>query len=529
MQPDDIEQRKAFLAAIIDSSEDAIISKDLNSTIISWNKSAERIFGYTADEAVGRPVYLIIPPDRHQEEGMIISRLARGERVEHFETIRQRKDGKLIHISLTVSPIRNEQGKVVGASKIARDISKQKQDEELIRQYAHRLEQVNYVGKRIAAQLDVPQILQEVTDATTRLCGAAFGAFFYNQVDDKGESYQLFSLSGAPREAFEKMGMPRNTALFRTTFHGERIVRSDDIRRDPLYGKNNPHSGMPEGHLPVVSYLAVPVVRSTGEVIGGLFFGHPEPSKFLYEHEQVISAIASQAAIALDNAKLYEEVRVLNAKKDDFIGFASHELKTPLTTISGYVQLAKQLPSVPPEILDKIGRQLRRLEDMISDLLDVSKIQAGKLDLSFNMAVLQNLIRDCIDTMEMTTHRLDLLLPEEPLVVRADTVKLIRVLTNLLSNAVKFSPAGSLISIKAEPSGEHIKLSVRDEGPGIAAAHTDAIFNRFYRVPGESKPGSGLGLYIARQIIESHKGRIWAESHPGAGAMFVVELPFVKA
>jgi PAS domain S-box-containing protein len=528
MQPDDMEQRKAFLAAIIDTSEDAIISKDLSSTIISWNKSAERIFGYSAEEAVGRSIYMIIPPDRYQEEGMIISRLSRGERIEHFETIRQRKDGRLIHISLTVSPIRDENGKVVGASKIARDISRQKHDEELIRQYALRLEQINYVGKRIAAQLDVPQILQEVTDATTRLCGAAFGAFFYNQVNEKGESYQLFSLSGAPREAFEKLGMPRNTPLFRTTFHGERNVRSDDIRKDPLYGKNNPHSGMPAGHLPVVSYLAVPVLRSNGEVIGGLFFGHPEVARFTYEHEQVVSAIASLAAIALDNAKLYEEVRELNAKKDDFIGFASHELKTPLTTISGYVQLAKQLPSVSPDILDKIGRQLRRLEDMISDLLDISKIQAGKLELNFTVARLQDMVREGIDTAGTSRHRLEVMLPEEPLQVRADAVKLTRVIINLLSNAVKFSPAGSLIKVKAVSADDKITLTINDEGPGIDAAYLESIFNRFYRVPGESKPGSGLGLYIARQIVESHNGRIWAESEPGEGATFVMEMPVVK-
>src|SRR6185437_136216 len=298
------ENKQARLAAIIESSDDAIISKTLEGIITSWNQSAEKLFGYKEHEAIGRHITMLIPPDQHSEEDVIINKIRKSEKIDHFETIRVTKEGKKIPISLTVSPIRNSKGAVIGASKIVRDISKQKKAENDLQRYAESLEILNSIGQAISAELNVEGILQKVTDATTKISGAAFGAFFYNLVEDTGESYTLYTLSGAPREAFEKFGMPRNTEVFAMTFHGKGIVRSDDITKDPRYGHNPPHYGMPKGHLPVTSYLAVPVISKSGAVIGGLFYGHPEPAKFTAEHEQIVAAIAVQAAVALDNAKL---------------------------------------------------------------------------------------------------------------------------------------------------------------------------------------------------------------------------------
>jgi PAS domain S-box-containing protein len=167
------------------------------------------------------------------------------------------------------------------------------------------LELLNSVGTAVAAELDLERAVQVVTDAATRLSGATFGAFFYNVIDEKGESYTLYTLSGAPREAFSRFPMPRNTAVFGPTFKGEGIVRSDDIRKDPRFGKNAPYYGHPEGHLPVASYLAAPVISRTGEVLGGLFFGHPEVGVFDARAERIVAAIAVQGAIAIDKARLY--------------------------------------------------------------------------------------------------------------------------------------------------------------------------------------------------------------------------------
>ena len=194
-------------------------------------------------------------------------------------------------------------------------------------QESHKLRTLIKVGAAVAAELDLEKAVQLVTDAATELTGAGLGAFFYNVLNDKGESYMLYTLSGVPREAFSKFPMPRNTAVFGPTFAGEGVVRSDDIMKDPRYGKSAPHYGQPKGHLPVHSYLAVPVISRSGEVIGGLFFGHPETGKFTAEHEEIVVGIAAQAAIAIDNARLYRAAQeeIEHRKKVEAILRSSEE------------------------------------------------------------------------------------------------------------------------------------------------------------------------------------------------------------
>lgn len=367
------------LAAIVESSDDAIISKQLDGTITSWNSAAERLFGYAADEIIGRSILTLIPEDRHGEETEIISRLRRGERLEHFETVRRHKSGRDLHISLTVSPIKRGDGEIVGASKIARDITAKKEADALLRTQAERLETLNRVSQIISQDLDLDRIVQAVTDEATTVSGAHFGAFFYNKIDSSGESYTLYALSGAPREAFEKFEMPRNTAIFAPTFAGESIVRSGDIRKDPRYGRNPPHNGMPVGHLPVVSYLAVPVVSVSGTVIGGLFFGHDEPDRFGPETETLISAIAGQAAVAIDNARLHEAAQAEIGRRKEaqdarelLLHEIKHRVKNTLATIQA---LASQTLKAAPE--DEKSAFIARLHALSAahDLLTTSDWQ----------------------------------------------------------------------------------------------------------------------------------------------------------
>lgn len=530
MSIEERERHDAMLAAIIDSSDDAIISKDLNGVITSWNKSAERIFGYTASEAIGQHISLLIPRERLEEETMILHNLRQGRRIEHFETVRQGKMGNKIHISLTVSPIKNVAGETIGASKIARDITRQKESQQTVKDYADNLELINTIGKTIVSELDAENILQIVTDACTKISGAAFGAFFYNKIDAAGQAYMLVKLSGAPMSAFEKFGMPRNTAVFEKTFSGQGIFRSDNITKDPRYGKNAPHKGMPAGHLPVISYLAVPVISKSGVVVGGLFFGHPEEGIFKAEHENLVAAIAIQAAIALDNAKLYEEIKLLNLQKDEFIAFASHELKTPLTTAMGYVQLLQHEPDMSPEYISKIGKQMNRLSAIIADLLDISKIQAGRLDLHIKESSLVKLINNSIESLGQAgtlKHTIECELPSEDIIVNIDRQKMEQVLINLLTNAIKYSPGKEKVLLSAAQVGDEVHITVRDFGQGIPAEHMEQIFKRFYRVisSGNNVEGLGLGLYISQGIIEAHSGKIWAESKDGEGAVFHVRFP----
>jgi PAS domain S-box-containing protein len=526
------ETKQAMLASIIESSEDAIVSKTLNGTITSWNISAEKMFGYNEQEMVGNSIRQIIPKTRWQEEDVILGKIRSGEKVEHYETYRLTKNGIEIPVSLTISPIRNSKGQVIGASKIARNISRQKAAEESLQHYASNLETLNTVGKLVSEHLDVEEILQQVTDVTTKVTGAAFGAFFYNKLDEHGESYTLYTLSGAPKEAFEKFGMPRNTAVFHPTFSGECIVRADDITKDPRYGKNPPHYGRPQGHLPVVSYLAVPVISKSGTVIGGLFYGHPEAGKFTEYHERLVESVATQTAIALENAKLYEEIQRLNAKKDEFIGLASHELKTPITSLSGYLQIInRRLPAddANKAFIEKALSQINKLTSLIADLLDISKIETGQLPFTFTVFDLLQLVHEVIDAMQYSTktHRLVLDTNLDELLVTADRQRIEQVIINLFSNAIKYSPGTDLVNISVSAADNKALVSVQDFGLGITPEQQERIFTRFYRVEdlAASISGLGIGLFISKEIINRHNGRIWVESKHGKGSVFFFEIP----
>lgn len=300
------DELRAHLAAIVESSDDAIVSETLDGVITSWNAAAARLFGYTHDEMIGEPVGRIIPPDLEDEEHGLLDRIRRGDRIAHYETVRVNKGGQRIPVSLSMSPVRHREGQIVAAAKILRDITAQKRTEQALRDEAKALETLYRVGQAVAGELDLERLVQIVTDAATELSGASFGAFFYNLKDEKGESYTLYTLSGVPRASFERFPLPRNTALFGPTFRGEGVVRIDDVLQDPRFGKNPPYHGMPPGHLPARSYLAVPVTSRSGQVMGGLFFGHPEPAVFGERAERLVRGIAAQAAIGIDNARLYQ-------------------------------------------------------------------------------------------------------------------------------------------------------------------------------------------------------------------------------
>jgi PAS domain S-box-containing protein len=206
-------------------------------------------------------------------------------------------------------PVLGPDGAVAEWVGVHTDVTEQRAAEEALREETRALETLNRAGASLAAELDLERIVQTVTDAGVELTGASFGAFFYNVLNEAGESFMLYTLSGAARSAFDGFGMPRATAIFQPTFKGEGVIRSDDILADPRYGRNAPHRGMPEGHLPVRSYLAVPVASRSGEAIGGLFFGHPEPARFADRHERLMIGLAAQAAIAIDNARLFQQVQ----------------------------------------------------------------------------------------------------------------------------------------------------------------------------------------------------------------------------
>jgi signal transduction histidine kinase/ActR/RegA family two-component response regulator len=382
-----------------------------------------------------------------------------------------------------------------------------------------------------------------VTDAATRLCRAKFGAFFYNVVDRAGESYQLFTLSGAPREAFEKFGMPRNTPIFQPTFHGEGLVRSDDITTDARYGTMAPHHGMPKGHLPVRSYLAAPVVSRSGEVLGGLFFGHPEAGVFTARDERLVAGIAAQAAISIDNARLYEQERAartnaerMSELKDEFLATLSHELRTPLSAIFGWTQVIARRRMEPQELrnaIEVIERNARVQTRLIEDLLDMSRIASGQVRLDVQDVDPASVVEAALETVRPAAEakgiRLEKLLDPKAGPIPGDPGRLQQVFWNLLSNAIKFTSKGGKVQVILERVNSHVELSVADTGIGIGADFLPFVFDRFRQADASSTRrhgGLGLGLAIAKHLVELHGGSLRATSAgTGSGATFTVVLP----
>ncbi len=293
-----------LLAAIVESSEDAIASKNLQGIITSWNSGAQNLFGYTRDEAIGQPVTMLIPADRIDEEPIILQRIRRGERIEHYETIRQRKDGSRVDISLTVSPIKDENGTIVGASKIARDITKRKQAETELQKRTRVLEIVNRTGAMLAAELSTERLLQTVTDAARQVTGAKFGLFIAEPNGTASAPFTSVIFSGASREAFNAVTQQQLRAFFNPSL-ADGVMRSDDVSAEPAYDR----LAVDQGEYRFRSYLSAPVISRSGTVLGRLFFGHPDRSVFNDESESVVTGIAGQAAVALDNAQLYEELQ----------------------------------------------------------------------------------------------------------------------------------------------------------------------------------------------------------------------------
>lgn len=640
-----------FLAAIVASSDDAIISKTLEGTITSWNPAAERLYGYSAPEAVGQPISLIIPADHPYELSSIMERLRRGERIDHFETVRVHKHGKRLDVSVSISPIRDGTGQIVGAASIARDITAPAR---LEREQRTTLEIINQVGRLLTAELDLEPLVQALTDAATTLTGAKFGAFFYNAIDERGEYYTIYAIAGVPREAFSNFPMPRNTALFGPTFRGEGATRIADVRQDARFGQNPPYFGMPEGHLPVVSYLAVPVIGRAGEVLGGLFFGHPEPGMFGERAERLVEGLAAQAAVAIENARLFQQAqrelaarreseerlravwestsealalsdpdgivlevnpaycalygrspeevigqrfdaifaeatrdeamakyravfddpdpprsyearvqrpdgseRVVEARADfllrdgarvamisvirdvterkrldqaqqDFVAMASHDLASPLTVLRARAQLMLRRKTFDEESMVAMLDQTTRMDRLIGDLRQLAQIEGGGLSLQREPIDLAMLAQEAVTrACSLTTgHRVRLVAPEALVTVVGDRFRLAQVFDNLLNNAIKYSPQGGEIVVRVEADGREARMSVSDQGIGIAPEALPQLFERFYRgrhTGGEA--GLGLGLYITRMLVEAHGGRIWAESEVDSGSIFTIALP----
>ncbi|WP_169926836.1 ATP-binding protein [Massilia putida] len=433
--------------------------------------------------------------------------------------------------------------------------------EEALREETRVLELMKGASETLASTIDLEPLMQAITDAATQLTGAEFGSFFYNGKDDHGDAYLLYTLTGAPREAFAHLGQPRPTKVFGPTFYGSAPIRSDDIRQDPRYGSMPPHHGMPPGHLPVVSYLAASVVSRSGEVMGGLFFGHSQPGMFGERSEELIGAFAVQAAIAIDNARLYDmaqraaqereqllaseraaraEAERHNKMKDEFLAMLAHELRNPLAPITSAAQLLR-LPEVNEGLRLKasniISRQVRHMTELVDDLLDVSRVTRGLVKLENEILDLNKVAMAAVEQarphIEERQHALTVELPDEPVPVEGDRTRLIQVLVNLLNNSAKYTPPGGRIVLAVTAGDTTAEVSVRDNGTGIDAQllpHVFDLFTQADRAPDRSQGGLGIGLALVKSIVRMHNGQVAAHSDgPQQGTSMTVALPLAHA
>ena len=410
---------------------------------------------------------------------------------------------------------------------------------------------IQHISSQLTAELDLDRLLQLITDEATKLVGAEFGSFFYNTTNDKGEPQMQYTLSGVSRETFAESPMPRNTEILAHTFCGKGVVRSDDIKLDPRYGHNAPYQGIPKGHVAVASYLAAPVISRTGQVLGGLFFGHSKPARFNERHERMLVGVAAQGAIAIDNARLYERVNDLldrerdaravaetaSRAKDEFMAILGHELRNPLAPILTALQLMELRADPHSRERQVIERQVNHLVRLVDDLLDVSRITRGKLELARQRTELAPIVTQAIEMasplIEQKQHRLHVDVPATGLLIDADPARMAQVLSNLLTNAAKYTAANGSVAIKASREGGTVVIRVCDTGIGIAPDTLARIFEPFVQDPqalDRSRGGLGLGLAIVKNLVEMHGGEVSALSEGlNRGSEFVVRLPALGA
>jgi PAS domain S-box-containing protein len=500
----------ARLAAIVDSSGDAIIGKTLDGVITTWNPGAEKIFGYTAAEAIGRRMVMLFPPERVAEEAGLLARIARGERVEHFETVRVRQDGSRIAVSVAISPIKDAQGKIIGASTIARDISERTQFEDRMLSTVSELRDVK-------AALDEHSIVA-ITDAAGKITyvNDKFCAISqYAREELIGQDHRLINSRQHPKEFFRELW---TTIGHGRVWHGEIQNRAKD------------------GTFYWVETTIFPRLNAAGKPL---------------QYVAIRTDITRRKADELELQRFAAELAEKNKELEAIVYTVSHDLRSPLVNVQGFgkqlgracdkitaamaaatdgtvpvAALQRPVEETIPQALRFINAGVTKMEMLLAGLLRYSRL--GRIALTITPLDLNALLAGIVAAMKFQLDEAGAEVVVGPLPSGlGDSTQTSQVFANLLDNALKYrdSARALRVAITGRVVGDQAIYTVADNGIGIPREHQPKIFEIFHRLNPETTHGEGLGLTIAQRVLERQHGRIWVESEEGVGSTFHVSLP----
>ena len=523
-------------AAIVESTDDAIIGLDLDGAIRAWNRAAEEMYGYTVDEAIDRPITITLPTERQQEEAAFLDRIKRGERIVGFETVRCKKGGACFPVSLTISPIYDEQGSVVGASKIARDITERKRALE-------RAAFLTEASAVLAGSLDYGTTLKAVANLAVPTI-ADWCAVDILAEDDKLERVAVahvdpekLELARTIRARYEDEHSPLSPKYV-VRNGAPALVKeiSDDMIVASAHGDAERLAMIRS--LGLRSYMVVPLMAH-GRPLGALTLATAESGRLYTEDDfRFAQELAFRAALAVENARAYQEAQAANRLKDEFLATLSHELRTPLNAILGYTRLLQSGmidPQKQSQALVTVERNASALTQIVEDILDVSRIISGKIRLNIQPVDVADVVKNAVDTMTPAADakqiRLQMILDSDAGPISGDPDRLQQVVWNLVSNAVKFTPKQGIVQVRVERINSHVEIVVSDTGIGIEPDFLPHIFERFRQADSgttREHGGIGLGLAIVRHLVELHGGTIHAVSGgKDQGTTFRVRLPLM--
>ncbi|HEX8225949.1 MAG TPA: GAF domain-containing protein [Allosphingosinicella sp.] len=543
--------------AAIRATRGVLWTNDAEGRMIGEQAGWEALTGQSYEEYQGYGWAEAVHPDDAQPTIAAWNEAVAARKAFVFEHRVRRADGEWGLFSIRAEPILNAVGEVTEWVGVHTDITAERAAAQALRDQSETLEILNRTGAAIAAELEIERIVQMVTDAGVQLTGAKFGAFFYNIVDEAGESMLLYALSGAERSDFDGFGHPRATAVFAPTFNGEGVVRSNDITADPRYGKNPPHNGMPQGHLPVRSYLAVPVTSRSGEAIGGLFFAHPGPGVFGEASERLLLGLAGQAAVAIDNARLFEaaqrakqglEQRVVDRTRElevahdalrqsqkmeaigQLTGGIAHDFNNLLTVIRGSADVLRREglgEEKRRRYIDAIADTADRAARLTGQLLAFARRQTLRPEV-FDAGLRVSSIAQMLGSVLGSRIRLDIDADCSDCFVEADTAQFETAIVNMAVNARDAMDGEGELKIavrrEAESGADFVAVRIADTGHGIQPDRIDRIFEPFFTTKEVGK-GTGLGLSQVYGFAKQSDGEIRVESRVGVGTVFRLLLP----